>query len=133
MDTKERVLDGILNKYCCSENIMNLFLEDMGRAPEERADLVKAMGAFCGGLREGLACGALCAAMAALFIAEEDYDRAREDLGPDMMGWFKERFGAWNCAELLEGDESRRMTLCPVIVEETYDKLLDILEDIGVI
>ena len=95
--------------------------------------MVKAMGAFCGGLHEGLACGSLCAAKVAIWIAEEDSRKAREELGPELMEWFKERFGSWNCAEILEGDQSRKKTLCPIIVEDTYTKLRDILEDIGAV
>jgi len=134
METKERVFEEkVVNKHCCSESIMNMALEDMGRSPEERRGLVKSMGAFCGGLHEGLACGTLCAAKAVLFLAEEDYDKAHDELGPELMLWFRERFGAWNCHELLEGDISRKATLCPIIVEETYIKLRDMLEDAGVI
>ena len=133
MDTKERILDNKLNGYCCSESLMNMYLEDIGRPEEGRRDLVKAMGAYCGGLHEGLACGALCAATAALWHAEEDKNKAKEELGPELMAWFKERFGAWNCADLLEGDDSRRQTLCPIIIEDTYTRLCDMLEDIGVL
>ena len=129
MDIKGRILDGKLKGYCCSEMIMDMALEDMGRSEEERRDAVWSMGAFCSGLHEGLACGTLCAAKAALYIAEENYHKAHGELGPELMEWFKERFGAWNCAELLEGDDSRRQTLCPLIVEETYIKLYDMLEE----
>jgi len=131
MDTKERVFEGKLKGYCCSENIMNMYLEDTGRPPEERRDLIKAMGAYCGGLHEGLACGTLCAASSVLFLAEEDFDKARDELRPELMEWFKERFGSWNCHEILEGDYSRKPKVCPIIVEDTYTKLRDMLEDIG--
>ena len=133
MDIKDRVFEGKLKGFCCSENIMNMFLEDIGRAPEERRDLVAAMGAFCGGLHEGLACGALCAAKSALFIAAKDYATAREEFGSEMMEWFRERFGSWNCADLLEGDVMRKQTLCPIIITDTYTKLYEMLEDAGVL
>ena len=133
MEIMDRVLDEKLRGHCCSESIMNMALEDMGRSEAERRDVVRAMGAYCGGLREGLACGAICAAKAVLFVAEEDYEKVHDEYGPEMMKWFKERFGAWNCAELLAGDLSRKQTLCPTIVAETYIKLYDMLEDIGVV
>lgn len=133
MDTKERVLDERLKKHCCSESVMNMCLEDMGWSEEAREPIVRAMGAYCGGFKAGLACGALCAGKAALFIAEQDRGKAHDELGPEMMEWFRDRFGAWNCAELLEGDESRKQTLCPVIIEETYLKARDILEDIDAV
>jgi hypothetical protein len=134
MDIKERVYDEHeVKKHCCSQAVMNMALEDMGRDEAERLEMVKAMGAYCGGMHEGLACGALCGAKSALFIAEEDIGKSHEELGPELMGWFKERFGAWNCSELLEGDLDRRFTLCPVIMADTYLKLYDMLEDIGAV
>ena len=133
MDVKERVFEGKLKGYCCSENIMDMALEAMGWDEERRQPLVKSMGAYCGGLHEGLACGALCGAKSALWLAVEDGVRAHDELGPELMGWFRERFGSWECDDLLEGDLSRRQTLCPVIVEDTYVRLVDMLEDIGVI
>ena len=133
MEIKQRIHEENLKGHCCSEIIMNMALVDMGRGEEERRDAVWAMGAFCNGLHEGLVCGTLCAAKAALSIAEEDYDIAHEDFGPELMAWFKDRFGTWSCAELLAGDESRRLTFCPVIVEETYHKLYSMLSDIGAV
>ena len=131
MDTRDRVFNERFKRHCCSESIMNMCLEDMGRDPESNKDLVKAMGAFCGGLHEGLACGALCAAVAVLWLAEEDPVKAHDKIGPEMMAWFKKQYGAWNCEDLLEGDKKRMATLCPVIMEETYIKTREMLEDIG--
>ncbi|MCL2111777.1 MAG: C-GCAxxG-C-C family protein [Clostridiales bacterium] len=133
MNAKDRVFEEKLKGHCCSESIMNMCLEDMGWEPEARQPLIKSMGAYCGGLHEGLACGTLCAANAVLWIAEEDYNKAHDELGPEMMAWFKERFGSWNCTELLEGDEARKPIVCPPIVEDTYLKLHDMLEDIGAV
>lgn len=133
MDIKERVFENhALKKYCCSKTVLNLSLEDLGWDEERRDPLVKAMGAYCGGLHEGLACGALCGAKAVIFLVAE-YEEAKETLGPEMMGWFKERYGSWNCADILDGDDSRKDTLCPLIMEDTYIKLRDMLEDIGAI
>ena len=133
MNISERVIDEKLKGHCCSETIMNMALEDMGWEEERRRPLVKSMGAFCGGLHEGLVCGTLSAAKAALFLAAENREEAYEDLGPELMAWFKERFGSWNCADLLEGDMARKSTLCPVIIEDTYIKLRCMLENIGAI
>jgi len=133
MDTKERVFDNKLKGLCCSESIMNMALEDMGWDQEKRQPLEKAMGAFCGGLHEELTCGTLCAAKAVLFLVEKDYVSAKEGTGAELMIWFKERFGSWICADLLDGDLGRKLTLCPTIVEDTYIKLRDMLEDMGVI
>ena len=133
MDTSERLFEEQMKSHCCSETIMNLALEDMGWAEEDRQALVKSMGAFCGGLHEMLTCGALCAAKAALFLAAEDKDTAASELSPELMDWFQERFGSWTCGELLEGDPANKPSVCPAIIEETYLKLRDMLEDIGAV
>jgi len=130
MEIKERILTEKLKGHCCSESIMAMFLEDSGR---EGVDLIKAMGAFCGGMREGLVCGTLAAAVSVIFVAAESYDQARDELRPEIMKWFLDRYGAYSCAELLDGDETRKITRCPIIVEETYCKLIEILEDAGAI
>ena len=133
MKTIDRVWENKNNGCCCGENIMTLSLEDLDWKPEARTDMIKVMRAYCGGLDEGLACGALCAARAALFLAEEDKAKARDELGPELMSWFKERFGTWNCADIIEGDLERRQTLCPTLVADTYDKLYGIFKDAGAI
>ena len=130
MDAKERILLEKLKGHCCSESIMAMFLEDAGR---ENGDLVKAMGAFCGGLREGLVCGTLAAAISVIFLAAESYEQARDELRPEMMKWFLGRYGSYSCADILDGDETRKLTHCPTIVEETYCKLIEMLEDAGIL
>ena len=130
MDIKERVIGEKLKGHCCSESIMAMFLEDTDKNND---DLIKAMGAFCGGMREGLVCGALAAAVSVIFTAAENYDQARNDLHPVMMKWFLDSYGSHCCADILAGDETRKLTLCPIIVEETYRKLTELLEDAGVL
>ena len=131
MDAKERVLNKRAAGYCCSETVMSLCLEDLGRNPDSDRDLIKSMGAYCGGLHEGLSCGALCAAVAVLWIVEDDPIKAHDEIGPEMMAWFQERFGSWNCADLLDGDESWMMTLCPIIMEDTYLKVREMFDAMG--
>ena len=134
MDIAERVLNNKLaHGCCCSENILKMALEDMGWEPEAHTAWIKSMGAFCGGLHEGLACGALCAANSVLWAVAEEKKKAKEELGPEFMSWFKERFGSWDCADILEGDESRKTTFCPTLTADTYLKLYDMLEDIGAV
>lgn len=128
MDIKERILVERLKGHCCSESIMSMFMDDSGR---ENDGLIKAMGAFCGGLREGLVCGALAAAVSVIFTVAESREQARDELRPEMMKWFHDRYGSYSCADLIDGDETRKTTLCPIIIEETYCRLLEMLEDTG--
>ena len=126
MDIKERVLMEKLKGHCCSESIIAMFQEDAGRENEE---LVKAMGAFCGGMREGLVCGALAAAISVIFTAAESYEQARDELRPELMSWFLSRYGSYSCADIIGDDETRKITYCPIIIEETYCRLIEMLED----
>ena len=127
MDVKERVLMEKLKRHCCSESIMAMFLQDSGRENEE---LAKAMGAFCGGMRAGLVCGTLAAAICVIFVASESYEQACDELRSEMMNWFLNRYGSYSCADIIDGDETRKITYCPIIVEETYCKLMEMLEDV---
>ena len=135
MNTGERMFEGKLKGYCCSEIIMDMALEDMGWPEDGRRPLIRAMGAYCNGLHEGLTCGTLCAAKSVLWLAAENSKVADSELGPEMMSWFEERFGSWNCADLLQEDftPSNKALVCPIIVEDTYIKLRDMLEDIGAV
>ena len=126
MDMKERLFMEKLNGRCCSESIMSMFLEDAGRDNE---DLVKAMGATCVGMKEGLVCGTLVTAVSVLFVAAENRTQARDELRPKMMKWFLDRYGSYSCEDILDGDETRTFTYCPAVVAETYCKLIEILED----
>ena len=133
MDTSDRLFEEQLKSHCCSETIMNLALEDMGWEEDARRLHVKSMGAFCGGLHEMLTCGSLCAAKAVLFLVETDGEKTSKELGAELMAWFKERYGTWTCRELLEDDPARKPSVCPGIIEETYIKLHEMLEEIGAV
>ena len=126
MDMKERLFQEKVHGRCCSESIMSMFLEDTGR---ENEDLVRAMGAGCVGMKEGLVCGTLVTAVSVIFVAAENRIQARDELRPKMMKWFLERFGSYSCEDIIDGDETRVFTYCPTLVEETYCKLIEILED----
>ena len=133
MDTGDRLFEEQLKSHCCSETIMNLALEDMGWDEDARYHLVKSMGAFCGGLHEMLTCGSLCAAKAVLFLAEGDGSKTSQELGAELMEWFKDRYGSWTCRDLLENDPTRKPSICPGIIGDTYMKLHEMLEDIGAV
>ena len=126
MDIKERLFIEKLNGRCCSESIMSMFLEDTGR---ENEDLVRAMGAVCVGMKEGLLCGTIVTAVSVIFLAAENRVQARDELRPKMMSWFLERYGSYSCEDILDGDETRAFTFCPILVEETYCKLTEIMQD----
>jgi hypothetical protein len=126
--SESRVQDALLRGLCCSEAILALCLEDLGK---ENEDLVRSMKAFCEGMGEGQVCGTLAAAVAALYVADipaGDLTSMRQDL----MDWFYDRFGALTCEGLVGGDPYKKIEFCPGCVAETYAKLReDFLADCG--
>lgn len=124
MDLKERIFELKLKGYCCSQIIMALGLSDLHR---ENPDLISAMGGLCNGFEEGKFCGTLGAAISLLYLV--DPYEANKSMRADLMDWFYDRFGAYDCEEILDGNPMNKTTLCPVMVEETYEMLQEFLED----
>jgi hypothetical protein len=123
MEIKERLFEEKLQGHCCSQTIMNLYLQDKGL---ENDGLVAAMRAFCHGMHEGKICGTLAAAVCVLYLA--DAEAAEASLRGELMDWFFDRYGGYDCYELIGDDDIKRMTECPVFVEETYLKLEEMLD-----
>jgi hypothetical protein len=117
-DIQERILGSRLKGNCCSQIIMDLALEDIGRENEE---LVSAMGAFCNGMGHGKICGILASAIAVLHVADTEGDV--DQLQEDYMNWFEDAFGAYDCGDLVGNDPEKRMTECPRMILESYVKL----------
>jgi hypothetical protein len=118
MEISDRIFENSLKGYCCSQVIIALCLEDLGK---ENEDLIDSMAAFCNGMGKGKICGTLAAAIAALHVA--DPVLAGESAQEEMMDWFEERFGGFDCCELIGDDPHKRLERCPKIILETYAKL----------
>jgi hypothetical protein len=101
---------------------MALCIEDLGR---ENEDLIAAMAAFCNGMGQGKICGTLAAAVAALYVA--DASAAQGYMQDDLMEWFGDTYGGYDCFEIIHDDPVKRAELCPMIVMETYRKLQELL------
>jgi hypothetical protein len=123
MELNERMFDLKLKGYCCSQIIIALGLEDLGK---ENEDLIAAMSAFCVGLEEGKLCGTLAAAVCLLFLADEH--AARTELRGALMDWFYDRFGGYDCDDIVQGNEMNKISVCPGMIAETYEKVCDLLD-----
>ncbi|MDR1574282.1 MAG: C-GCAxxG-C-C family protein [Clostridiales Family XIII bacterium] len=122
MELNEKIFDLKLKGYCCSQIITALGLAQMEK---ENDDLIAAMGAFCVGLEEGKLCGTLAAAAALLFVA--DARAAGAELRAELMDWFYDRFGGYDCDDILQGNEMNKIAVCPGMITETYEKLCELL------
>jgi hypothetical protein len=124
MDISERLINANLKGLCCSQTIMSLCLEDIGK---ENEDLVKAMAAFCDGMGEGRICGTLAAAVAVLYVIDEQ--AATEYRQEELMSWFLERYGGYDCQDIIHNDPVKRVKMCPMIVLETYVRVREYILD----
>lgn len=119
----ERILEMKLQGYCCSQMIMKLGLEHLGK---ENPDLIAAMEGLCGGVHQGEICGSLSAAICFLYL----WDKGKApELSYELTEWFTGVYGSVRCIEIIEGDADNKPTVCPPLIENTYLKLMDLIED----
>ena len=112
-----------MNGYCCSQIVMQIGLEMLGR---ENDELVEAMAGLCDGVKCGRICGAASAAVCLLYLA--DGKAAEMGLIQEYLDWFEDAFGALDCEELLGNDPMAKLEKCPMFVESTILKLEELLE-----
>lgn len=127
--------------YCCSQAIAQLGLDSLGRSD---ADLIRALGGFCGGLRTGRGpCGALLGAVCciSLFLGKGAPDETENENMKDAIAAFSEwfeseygaRYGGVDCLSILEGDFGKRQGRCPALVLASYSKARELVEKAGII
>jgi hypothetical protein len=121
---EDRIFNYRLKGYCCSQIILAMAFEDMGKAENE--DLIAAAGAFCDGFREGRFCGTLTAALCVLYIAGS-YE-ADMTLRAEMMDWFFDCYGSYECEDITEGNPLNKLSICPSMLASVYERLLNMLE-----
>jgi hypothetical protein len=138
----------IMGNKCCCNLLLALALGDIGREndcvvaalaeycadaiDETRARRIGAHsmpvaedGAVCvaGG---GAFCGALAAAVAVLYSAQ-DNERAA-DCQDELMDWFSESFGSYDCKSFAQNMNAVREELCPKIILATYLQLRNYID-----
>ena len=118
-----RILELKLQGYCCSQIIMQMGLEGLGR---ENEDLITAMEGLCGGMHRGSICGTLSAAVCLLYLVDKE---KAEDLSNQLFDWFEESFGSADCHVIIGENPMNKALICGNIMENTYLKLLEMFED----
>ncbi len=138
MDIMAYLMDLSAKGYFCSQILIKLALE---YDEKENADLVRAMSGLNGGL--GFCqktCGVLTAGACVLgYFAgkgeDEELEKANfNEMVAAYVAWFEEltaEYGSVQCADILCGDKSRQMTVCPNLVMAAYGKLFELLEEGG--
>lgn len=116
---------------CCSQVMVQLGLE---LREEENPQMVEAASALCLGVRGGLTCGALSGA--AMMLCLFDRELALKELIPELTEWFKETYteayGGTDCDTLLNNDVRNKMLRCPELIENTFLKARELLEEAGI-
>jgi C_GCAxxG_C_C family probable redox protein len=125
----KRLHELLTNGYCCSSVLVQMGLELKG---EENKQLVETMSCLCGGVQNGLLCGALTGGACMMnLIAPENANR---EMVKELVEWFADfyerKYGGINCEDII-GDNPSNRVHCSQIVEETYLKAKMILSDYG--
>lgn len=127
--------------YCCSQILMLLALDEMGR---ENPDLVRASAGLCNGLGDcsgpcGVLTGAAC--LLALHGAKGTDFEESDDRLPLMLEqlrtWFTDQvagqFGGVACADILEGEcGGPNPERCGGLVADAYARVREILVENGI-
>ena len=119
----QEIVDLKMSGLCCSQIIMQMGLNQMGKTNE---DLIGAMAGLCNGVETGKICGCLSAAICLLFLA--DPKGASKGTPIELTDWFEEAYGETDCARLLDGKLENKVVLCPMIIDNTFKKVEELLE-----
>ncbi len=139
MDNLMRMQELKQQGFFCSQILIILGLELQGKS---NPDLVRCMHSLAGGLGfAGETCGTLTGGACLLGLYAGRGEPA-EELDPRLffmiealVTWFKEKCGAQyggiTCKHILEDNPQNRLTRCPPLVAETYQKVKELLVENG--
>lgn len=140
-EMQPRFMELAFKGFECSQIMMILALE---MEEQENHDLVRAMGGLTGGMgRTGGCCGALTGGAAVLgyFTARGEEDELEHEHSQAMIAayvsWFEKtaaaRYGGSDCRSIIQGDFSKCMMVCAPLVQECFEKVMEILTEYGVL
>jgi C_GCAxxG_C_C family probable redox protein len=136
--TMLRMMELDYKGYYCSQIMLILALEAQGKS---NPDLIRAMGGLAhgSGFDDGI-CGTLTGAACLLGLYagkgdDEEYeDEQLKYMLKDLGAWFEQtfgrRYGDITC-ETIVGDRTEMRQRCAAIVEETYTKVVELLNASG--
>jgi C_GCAxxG_C_C family probable redox protein len=134
-DVFERLFEHSQKGYSCSQVMLMIALESEGK---ENPDLIRAMSGLRGGLDDaGEVCGALSGGMCFLsYFGGKGGDDETENvhlkaMSKELYEWFVEytaEYGGIDCRQILEGDLNNRVERCPMVVRDTLEKCILLLQ-----
>lgn len=117
-DLEARVTVMMLSGTCCTQVLVELALEETGRADPL---LVAAVAPLCGGMGVGSTCGALSGGLLALSLLRGD-EPVEQATVRHYVEWFRAEFGSTDCGDIVEDDVFARGVRCPPLVAAAYAK-----------
>lgn len=117
------ILQYKLKGYCCSQIIMAMGLEKLGK---ENPDLIQATAGLCNGVWQEKICGTLSAGVCLLCLA--DPHEAGKTYISELVDWFEASFGNTECSALINGNPLAKTETCPMIIEATFTKISEMLD-----
>jgi len=136
----DRMLTLAREGFFCAQIMLKLALEAEGRDDPE---LTRAMGGLNGGVgNSGGVCGCLTggACLISYFCGKGEADELpREDCDEiiaALRDWFKDytaEYGGCECDRILRGDKANKVETCPMVIRDTFEKCLELLQERGVI
>lgn len=137
-DEAFRVMELSLQGFECSQILARMDLDAQGRSNPE---LVRAMSGLLAGLGCGRVCGCLTGGCCVLGLhagrgdEEDQEDERLGDMLAELVEWFERRYGSryggTSCDAITRKDAALRLSRCPEIVIETFQKTRQILADNG--
>jgi hypothetical protein len=125
---KIRMLAG--QGYCCSQIMVKTGLD---AKQEDNPQLLDAVAGLCNGIHFGLCCGVLTGA--ACLLSLYDKKNATMFMIPQLADWFErtytQSFKGINCEDILDQNPMNKLIRCPKIMEETFEKCRELLEEYG--
>lgn len=123
--------------FHCSQILLIMGLERQGK---QNPDLVRAMSGLANGFGDmGRTCGALTGGICLLGLYAGRGDVSEQEhplfsvLVQDLVNWFDDtyasQYGSADCQAILQDDPWNRMLRCPILVAETYAKVMALLEE----
>lgn len=125
--------------FHCSQILLLIALERQGK---QNPDLIRSMSGLANGLGDtGKICGALTGGVCLLGLyagrgsSEEQEHPLFTVMVQAFIRWFEDaygaRYGGIDCQSILEDDPWNRMLRCPVMVVDTYAKVMSLLNENG--
>ena len=127
MDLSDRILELSRSGYYCAGILGKLLTETLGI---ENDELVRCMSGLDGGIgHSNDVCGCMAAGACMLAYFGED----AKPLQGEFVNWFKDEMmtfhGGYRCDEIIRGDISKRVEICPGIIEDVYNKVIELLQE----